>query len=145
MDYCNSLLCGATGYNISQLKLWQNNAARMLSLRRKFDHINPVLKDLHWLSVEQRIEYKAMLLTYKALHGKAPACISQFCLGIIQPGPSDQRTKISSEYQDAVWKGLVDPALRMPLRPVGTLSLHLLNVPLPLIPSRAAWRLTYLM
>ena len=36
-------------------------------------------------------------------------------------------------------------ALRMPLHPFGTLSLHLLNVPLPLIPSRAAWRLIYLM
>ena len=36
-----------------------------------------VLKDLHWLPVEQRIEYKVLLLTYKALHGKAPAYISQ--------------------------------------------------------------------
>ena len=55
LDYCNSLLYGAKGYNISQLQLCQNNAARMLSLRRKFDHITPVLKDLHWLPVEQRI------------------------------------------------------------------------------------------
>ena len=77
LDYCNSLLYGAKGYNKSQLQLCQNNAARMLSLRRKFDHITPVLKDLHWLPVEQRIEYKVLLLTYKALHGKAPAYISQ--------------------------------------------------------------------
>ena len=77
LDYCNSLLYGAKCYNISQLQLCQNNAARMLSLRRKFDHITPVLKDLHWLPVEQRIEYKVLLLTYKALHGKAPAYISQ--------------------------------------------------------------------
>ena len=47
LDYCNSLLYGAKGYNISQLQLCQNNAARMLSLRSKFDHITPVLKDLH--------------------------------------------------------------------------------------------------
>ena len=65
------------------------------------------------------------------------------CLGILQPGPCDQRTKTSSEYQDAVWKGLVDATLRMPLHSFKTLSLNLLNVPLPLIPSRAAWRLTY--
>ena len=77
LDYCNSLFYGAKGYNISQLQLCQNNAARMLSLRRKFDHITPVLKDLHWLPVEQRIEYKVLLLTYKALHGKTPAYISQ--------------------------------------------------------------------
>ena len=75
-----------------------------------------------------------------------PCHISSSCyLGIPQPGPCDQRTKISLEYQDAAWKGLVDAALRMPLHPFGTLSLHLLNVSLPLIPSRAAWRLTYLM
>ena len=77
LDYCNSLLYGAKGYNISQLQLCQSNAAWMLSLRRKFDHITPVLKDQHWLPVEQRIEYKVLLLTYKALHGKAPAYISQ--------------------------------------------------------------------
>ena len=72
LDYCNSLLYGAKCNNTSQLQLCQNNAARMLSLRRKFDHITPVLKDLHWLPVEQRIEYKVLLLTYKA-----PAYISQ--------------------------------------------------------------------
>ena len=71
----------------------------------------------------------------------SPSC----CLCTLPPGPCDQRTKISSECQDAVWKVLVDAALRMPLHPFGTLSLHLLNVPLPLIPSRAAWRLIYLM
>ena len=76
LDYWNSLLNGAKGYNISQLQLCQNNAARM-SLCRKFDHITTDLKNLNWLPVEQRIEYKVLLLTYKALHGKAPAYISQ--------------------------------------------------------------------
>ena len=38
LDYRNSLLYGAESYNISQLQLCQNNAARMSSLRRKFDH-----------------------------------------------------------------------------------------------------------
>ena len=81
-----------------------------------------------------------MLCMVKSRH-IYPSC----SLCILQSGPWDQRTKISSECQDAVWKGLVDAALRMPLHPFGTLSLHLLNVPLPLIPSRAAWRLIYLM
>ena len=55
LDYWNSLPYGAKGYSISQLQLCQNNATRVLSLRRKFDHITPILKDLHWLPVEQRI------------------------------------------------------------------------------------------
>ena len=75
----------------------------------------------------------------KPLH-ISPNC----CLCMLQPGPCDQRPKIS-EYQDAVWKGSADAALRMPLHPSGSLSIHLLNRPLPLIPSRAVWRLPYLM
>ena len=80
------------------------------------------------------------LCMVKPLH-ISPSC----CLSIPQPGPCDQRPKIYSEYQDVVWKGLVDAALRMPLHPFGTLSLHLLNGPLPLIPTGAGRRLTYLM
>ena len=49
----------------------------MLSLRRKFDHLTPVLKILHWRSVEQSIKYKLLLLTYKALYSKAPAYLPQ--------------------------------------------------------------------
>ena len=47
LDYCNSLLYGINGYLVSQLQRYQNNAARIVSLRRKYDHITPVLKDLH--------------------------------------------------------------------------------------------------
>ena len=68
-----------------------------------------------------------------------------WCLCMLQPGPCDQRPKISFDYQVAVWKVLVDIALRMPLHLFGTLSLHLLNKPLSLMPSRAACRLAYLM
>ena len=77
LDYCNNILYGAKGYNISQLQLWHNNAARVWSLRRKFDHITPVLKDLHCLPVEQRIEYKVLLLTYRAFYGIVLVYISQ--------------------------------------------------------------------
>ena len=63
LDYCNSFLYGAKGYNISQQQLCQKNSTRMLSLCRIFDHITPVLKNLHWLPVEQRIEYKVLLFT----------------------------------------------------------------------------------
>ena len=58
LDYCNSPLYGINGYLVSQLQRCQNNAARIVSLRCKFDHITPVLKDLHWLPVEYRINYK---------------------------------------------------------------------------------------
>ena len=48
----------------------------MFSKTRKFYHITPVLKDLHWLPVRERINFKILLLTWKALNGIAPIYIS---------------------------------------------------------------------
>ena len=76
IDYCNSLLTGLPSYLISHLQRIQNTAARVVTKTRKFDHISQVRKDLHWLPVSERIEYKVLLLTYKALHGEAPRYIT---------------------------------------------------------------------
>ena len=40
-------------------------------------YITPILKDLHWLPVNQRINYKILLLTYKVLHGMGPSYLSE--------------------------------------------------------------------
>ena len=37
-----------------------------------YDHITPVLRELHWLPITSRIQYKVTLLVYKTLHGPAP-------------------------------------------------------------------------
>ena len=85
LDYCNSLLYGINGYLVSQLQRCQNNAARIVSLQLKYDHITPVLKDLHWLPVEHRTNYKILLLAYKAQHGMAPPYLSSL-LSPYKPG-----------------------------------------------------------
>ncbi len=76
MDYCNTLLAGVPKCVIEKVQYVQNSAARLLSGTRKYDHITPVLRSLHWLPVSCRIDFKVLLLTYKALHGKAPQYIS---------------------------------------------------------------------
>ena len=43
---------------------------------RRHDHIIPVLRDPHWLPVEQRIIFKIFLFTFKALNGLAPSYLS---------------------------------------------------------------------
>ena len=52
-----------------------NAAARLITHFRKCDHITPVLFDLHWLPVCERIKFKILLLTFKALHQQSPTYI----------------------------------------------------------------------
>jgi hypothetical protein len=46
--------------------------ARFLTDTRKYQHITPVLRALHWLPVRQRIVFKIAMLVYKCLHNLAP-------------------------------------------------------------------------
>ena len=39
---------------------------------KKYHRISPSLAVLHWLPVEQRIDFKILLLVYKFLQGKGP-------------------------------------------------------------------------
>jgi hypothetical protein len=75
LDFCNSLLVGLPQNTLSRLQAVQNAAARLLTGSKKRDHITPVLHDLRWLPVTARINYKIILLTFKALHGLAPSYI----------------------------------------------------------------------
>ena len=44
-----------------------NTTARLISEVRKYDHITPVLKELHWLKIYEKIEFKIHLQMYKCL------------------------------------------------------------------------------
>lgn len=73
LDYCNSLYVGLPQSTLSRLQMVKNLAARSLTGTRKSDHISP---SLHWLPIKFRVDFKVLLLTYKALHNMAPDYIS---------------------------------------------------------------------
>ena len=86
---------GVTAYYIEQnnpistdwLQCCQNNAAMIITTRRKFDYISPMLKELHWLPLEHRISYKILLFTYNALNGHVPHYLAAFTSKYVSPRP----------------------------------------------------------
>ena len=90
-DYCNGLPCGIPEELICKLQRVQNNATRVVTLTNKHDHITPVLKELHWLPVRKKIEFKILLLAYKCLHGTASSYLREMLKEYIPP-----RTLISA-------------------------------------------------
>ena len=47
IDYCNGLLYGLPDYEIAKLQRVQNAAARLLMSCKTYDHITPILINLH--------------------------------------------------------------------------------------------------
>ena len=77
LAYCNSFLAGCPKYLRSKLQSVQNNAARLIFRTTRSAHVTPMLHSLHWITTEQRIEYKPSLLCFKIISRQAPICHSE--------------------------------------------------------------------
>ena len=84
LDYCNCLLVGLPSSLTDMLQRVQNCAARVVKQVKQREHITPVLKELHWLPIRFRIQYKVNLLTFKALHELAPEYLREL-IQLYQP------------------------------------------------------------
>ena len=56
---------------LCRLKKVPNNAVIVVSVSKEYDHITPIPKDLQWLPIKKRIEFKILLLTFKCMQGCA--------------------------------------------------------------------------
>ena len=71
LDYANSFLYGVPECALRKLQVLETDAARVLSKMPRRDHITPVLHQLHWLSLRQRISHKVLSLVFMVLHDEA--------------------------------------------------------------------------
>ena len=78
LDYGNTMHYGLPQTQLRKLQMIQNSATLLITgtRRRERDHITPVLFSLHWLPVSQRIEFKLLLLVYRAVHDLCPVYLS---------------------------------------------------------------------
>ena len=73
LDYCNSLYYGINCLLLNQLQSIQNRACRVILGLQAKEPTSIHMKNLHWLKIKERIEFKILLLTYKSLTGKSPS------------------------------------------------------------------------
>ena len=77
VDYCNSALSGVSDHLLNRLQSILNAAARLVCSKRRNEHITPVLRELHWLRVPERVTFKLCSLVYRSLDGTAPPYLSE--------------------------------------------------------------------
>ena len=61
VDYINMALVSLPKVVTQSIQSLINTTARLITGVRKYDHITPVFKELHWLELDERIEYKVAL------------------------------------------------------------------------------------
>ena len=69
LDYCNALLPGSSKFLLTKLQCIQNMACRIVCSLRKFDHVTQPMYDLHWLRIQERIDYKIACIMFKCNDG----------------------------------------------------------------------------
>ena len=69
-----------------------NSLARAVVKAPKSSHITPILRSLHWLKINERIEYKLLSLTYKVLTTTQPSYL--YNLITVQPPRSTRSSSL---------------------------------------------------
>ena len=106
LDYCNSLLAGTSVSNLARLQLVQNTLGRVVAQKSRFDHITPVLSELHWLPICTRIKFKIATITYRVLQYQQPsylAALVPFYVPVRSLRSSSSSVAVHILYDAKIW------------------------------------------
>ena len=139
LDYCSHLYFDLSKYQVNKMLRVQNTVAQLVTHSSKYDHITPLLQQLHWLPVLYCVVFKILLLVYKAHHGLCPGYVSEWwqewkssqvlcssSLGLLATPTSRTKTyedRAFSVCAPKLWNGLPNH-----VRNVGTLPLFQKNL-----------------
>jgi len=76
LDYGSATLAGLPKQLMDRLQSVRNAAARLIFKACRQDHIQPLLRRLHWLRTPERISFRLAVLVYRCLHGSAPSYLA---------------------------------------------------------------------
>ena len=83
IDFSNSRLYGTSAYLLDRLQSVLNSSARLILKIRKYDPISTAFRrNLHWLPIQARIQFKLNVITRNCLVGQAPIYLTELCHSI---------------------------------------------------------------
>ena len=99
VDYYNAILAAAPKTTTDRLQRVLNAAARVVSDIKKFDQgLLPLMHQLHWLDIPERVNYKGVL-THRCLLGKAPVYLSNCCIPVSQVASRRHLVRSAARHQ----------------------------------------------
>ena len=144
LDYGCATLAGLPAVQLDRLQTVLNAAVRLVFTARKYDHITPLLRELHWLCAPERITFRLATLVYRCQHGTGrttwPRTFSEWPTWNRDSDFHRDRRRLRS-FQGPCTRQLAIELLALPLRRPGTVYLWLFGTPRHSSHSDDNWRL----
>ena len=80
LDYANVILAELPKVSLDKLQRVTNMATKIVLNKGKYDSSTRCLEELHWLPIEQRINFKIATLVHKCIEGKAPSYLDKIII-----------------------------------------------------------------
>ena len=98
LEYCNYILYNVPRSKTDRLQRLQNQCARILTKSSRREHVTPVLKEFHWLKIQDIIIYTMLMLTYKSYYNMSPP----YLCGLINKKESHVNTRLGTDHHQLI-------------------------------------------